>query len=108
MAGRATLCRAGVLAASLLTVVPGLAFAQSSGVLFPQSIAITNYDRVLVGQEEALEAERSSRGSVTRRRAGTTRPASPRSAAPPSARAPAASRPTSSPWRGWASSAAAG
>jgi long-subunit fatty acid transport protein len=47
---------AGMLAASLLVVLPGWALAQTSGVLFPPSIAITNYDRVLVGQEEALEA----------------------------------------------------
>ena len=56
MVERGTLSRAGMLAASFLTVMPGRALAQTSGVLFPPSIAITNYDRVLVGQEEALEA----------------------------------------------------
>jgi long-subunit fatty acid transport protein len=45
-----------MLAALFLIVMPGRALAQTSGVLFPPSIAITNYDRVLVGQEEALEA----------------------------------------------------
>jgi long-subunit fatty acid transport protein len=48
--------RAGLFVASLLVSVPGLTRAQTSGLLFPPSIAITNYDRVLVGQEEALEA----------------------------------------------------
>ena len=32
------------------------ALAQASGPLFPPSIVITNYDRVLIGEEEALEA----------------------------------------------------
>src|SRR5512137_138523 len=40
----------------VLLARPGEALAQTSGLLFPPSIAITNYDRVLVGQEEALEA----------------------------------------------------
>lgn len=50
------LTRAGMLLVSLFVSVPRLAQAQTSGLLFPPSIAITNYDRVLVGQEEALEA----------------------------------------------------
>ncbi len=45
-----------LLATLILLALPGEAMAQASGVLFPPSIAITNYDRVLVGQEEALEA----------------------------------------------------
>jgi long-subunit fatty acid transport protein len=56
MVRRGTLFLAGMLAASFLALLPGWALAQTSGVLFPPSIAITNYDRVLVGQEEALEA----------------------------------------------------
>jgi long-subunit fatty acid transport protein len=48
--------RARLLLLSLLVSLPGLALAQTNGVLFPPSIAITNYDRVPVGQEEALEA----------------------------------------------------
>jgi hypothetical protein len=36
--------------------LPGSAFGQSSGPVFPPSIVITNYDRVLVGEEEALES----------------------------------------------------
>jgi long-subunit fatty acid transport protein len=56
MVERGTLFRAGMLAGFLLALMPGWALAQTSGVLFPPSIAITNYDRVLVGQEEALEA----------------------------------------------------
>jgi len=56
MVKRETLSRAGVLAVAFLIALPGWTLAQTSGVLFPPSIAITNYDRVLVGQEEALEA----------------------------------------------------
>ena len=56
MAGRSNLLSRGMLAAAFLLGLPGGALAQTSGVLFPPSIAITNYDRVLVGQEEALEA----------------------------------------------------
>jgi len=56
MVGRAGSSRAGSLVASLLLGLPASALAQTSGLLFPPSIAITNYDRVLVGQEEALEA----------------------------------------------------
>ncbi len=52
----AVACRPATLAAVLLLVPPGLAGAQTSQVLFPPSIAITNYDRLLIGQEEALEA----------------------------------------------------
>jgi long-subunit fatty acid transport protein len=48
--------RRSAVVSSLLLAIPALASAQSSGPLFPPSIAITNYDRVLVGQEEALEA----------------------------------------------------
>jgi long-subunit fatty acid transport protein len=48
-------CR-GTLSVLLLLALPGAALAQAGTVLFPPSIAITNYDRVLVGQEEALEA----------------------------------------------------
>lgn len=55
MVRRETPFLAGMLTASLLFVLPGWALAQTSGVLFPPSIAITNYDRVLVGQEQALE-----------------------------------------------------
>jgi long-subunit fatty acid transport protein len=36
--------------------LPALASAQGSGPIFPPSIAITNYNRVLVGEQEALEA----------------------------------------------------
>ncbi len=56
MVERACVFRGGTLAGLLLALMPGRALAQTSGVLFPPSIAITNYDRVLVGQEEALEA----------------------------------------------------
>jgi long-subunit fatty acid transport protein len=56
MVRRGSLSLAGVLAASFLVVLPGWALAQTSTLLFPPSIAITNYDRVPVGQEEALEA----------------------------------------------------
>jgi len=56
MAGRSNGLSRGLLAASFLLALPSGAGAQTSGVLFPPSIAITNYDRVLVGQEEALEA----------------------------------------------------
>jgi long-subunit fatty acid transport protein len=55
MAGRGRLSLSGVLVASCLVVLPGWALAQTSTLLFPPSIAITNYDRVLVGQEGALE-----------------------------------------------------
>jgi len=46
------------LAAGLLlqSALPGLAYAQTATPLFPPSIAITNYNRVLVGEQEALEA----------------------------------------------------
>ena len=56
MAGRSNVLSRGLLVASFLLALPSGASAQTSGVLFPPSIAITNYDRVLVGQEEALEA----------------------------------------------------
>lgn len=56
MVERAGSSRAGVLVASFFLALPASALAQTSGLLFPPSIAITNYDRVLVGQEEALEA----------------------------------------------------
>ena len=56
MSERRRISRAGVLIATVALGLPGLARAQTSGLLFPPSIAITNYDRVLVGQEEALEA----------------------------------------------------
>ena len=46
------------LAVAALAVLPPpiAALAQAAAPLFPPSIAITNYDRVPVGQEEALEA----------------------------------------------------
>jgi long-subunit fatty acid transport protein len=48
---------AGAVAALALTMLPpGRAVAQSGGPLFPPSIAITNYNRVLVGEQEALES----------------------------------------------------
>ena len=56
MVGRGRSRRTWTLVLSLLTALPGMALAQTGGLLFPPSIAITNYDRVLVGQEEALEA----------------------------------------------------
>ncbi|MGA8892889.1 MAG: hypothetical protein WB493_15080 [Anaeromyxobacteraceae bacterium] len=46
---------AGLLVPAAL-LLPAAAGAQAVGPLFPPSIAIANYDRVLVGQEEALEA----------------------------------------------------
>jgi long-subunit fatty acid transport protein len=48
--------RAALPVALAALLLPSAALAQSGGPLFPPSIAITNYDRVLVGQEEALEA----------------------------------------------------
>jgi long-subunit fatty acid transport protein len=44
------------LLAALLLALPGWALGQASGPLFPPSIAIANYNRVLVGAQEALEA----------------------------------------------------
>jgi long-subunit fatty acid transport protein len=48
--------RSLVLAAIAGLLLPAAAGAQATGPLFPPSIAITNYERVPVGQEEALEA----------------------------------------------------
>jgi long-subunit fatty acid transport protein len=48
--------RPALAAGLLLLAFPGSTPAQSSGPLFPPSIAITNYNRVLVGEQEALEA----------------------------------------------------
>jgi long-subunit fatty acid transport protein len=56
MGERGIPCFRGTLAVLLLLAPPGAALAQAGTVLFPPSIAITNYDRVLVGEEEALEA----------------------------------------------------
>jgi long-subunit fatty acid transport protein len=56
MVRRGYRCCGRLLALSVLVALPGWAAAQAGSLLFPPSIAITNYDRVLVGQEEALEA----------------------------------------------------
>jgi len=45
------------------------ALAQNSGPLFPPSVALTNYDRVLVGEQEALEG-----GAFVARVGSTTAP----------------------------------
>ncbi len=50
-------------------LVTSSALAQPSGPLFPPSIAITNYDRVLVGEQEALEG-----GAFVARVGSTTSP----------------------------------
>ena len=50
-------------------LVATTALAQPSGPLFPPSIAITNYDRVLVGEQEALEG-----GAFVARVGSTTSP----------------------------------
>ena len=42
--------------ASTVVVVPSSVLGQGSGPVFPPSVVLTNYDRVLVGEEEALEA----------------------------------------------------
>jgi len=39
----------------LSVVAPLAAQAQASGAVFPPSVVITNYDRVLVGEQESLE-----------------------------------------------------
>ncbi len=40
----------------LIGLVAPSAFAQQAGTIFPPSIAVTNYDRVLIGEQEALES----------------------------------------------------
>ena len=47
--------RRGLLALALLLAAPGVG-AQQARVYLPPSAVLTNYDRVLIGQEEALES----------------------------------------------------
>ncbi len=47
---------AGAASIALALLLPGGAAAQAVNPVFPPSIAITNYNRVLVGEQEALES----------------------------------------------------